>query len=46
MYSLETVESLHAYAGRLTREVARARSASATTPGPAARLLSKVRRSA
>lgn len=46
MYSPETVESLHAYAGRLTREVARART-STSAPRPAVRgLLRKVRRSA
>ena len=44
MYSLETVESLHAYAGRLTRDVARSRTTS-PTPRPAVRgLLRKVRR--
>ena len=46
MYSLETVESLHAYAGRLTRDVARARTTT-SAPRPSARgLLRKVRRSA
>ena len=46
MYSLETVESLHAYAGRLTREVARART-TGPAPRPAVRgLMRRVRRSA
>ena len=46
MYSLETVESLHAYAGRLTREVARSRTA-AHARRPAVRdLVRRVRRSA
>ena len=46
MYSLETVESLHAYAGRLTRDVARSRTAAPRRTPAARQILRKVRRSA